>query len=88
MVGLDFVRPYGDVRATAQEVEQPHTEMTGKTLVNDFQSLQQVTHNATLRRRVKRFYTVIRRGSLCCSRSVACIITVTVTIEQRVDLGL
>jgi len=52
MIGLNADRADGDVRATTQQVEQPHTELARETFVDDLQRLQTFTNDAALGIRV------------------------------------
>lgn len=83
VVRLNANRPYGNVRATAQQVKQPHTEVARKTLVNDLQSLQTLTNDATLGIGVVGANIIFAR---CTRQRLAGI--VAVSIEQRINFGL
>ena len=48
VIRLNADRTDRDIRATTQQVEQPHTELTCKTFVNDLQRLQTFTNYAAL----------------------------------------
>ncbi len=48
VVGLNTNRPHGDVRAAAQQVKQPHTELAREAFVDNLQRLEALAHHATL----------------------------------------
>ncbi len=82
VIRLDFDRADGNVRAAAQQVEQPHAELPGKTFVDDFQRVQTLAHHAALGVRIVRLdlalFADYRFG----------FITRAVAVEQGVDLCL
>ncbi|MNP08949.1 hypothetical protein D3C76_1010360 [compost metagenome] len=83
MIRLNADRADGDIRATTQQVKQPHTELTGKTFVDDLQRLQALAHHATLGIRV-----IGANIRFAAQSRLRIIVLVAVAIKQRIDFRL
>ncbi len=83
MVRLNADGPDGYIWATAQQVEQPHTKMAGKALINDFQRLQTFAHNPSLGIRIVRTNVTFAANTGC-----RFVFDFAVTIQQRINFSL
>ena len=68
MIRFNFNTTDSDIRTAAQHVEQSHPELTGKTLVNNFQGLHTLADNAALGIRVIRTDFVLTFIECCVGR--------------------
>lgn len=83
MIRLDADRTDRDIRATTQQVKQPHTELTCKTFVNDLQRLQTFTYHATLG------IGIVRTNIIVAGETRLRVVTlIAVAVKQRVDFCL
>ena len=83
MVRLNADGPDGYIRATTQQVEQPHTKMAGKALINDFQRLQTFAHNPSLGIRIVRTNVTFAANTGC-----RFVFDFAVAIQQRINFSL
>ena len=83
VIRLNADRTHRNIRATTQQVKQPHTELTYKTFVNDLQRLQTFTYHATLGIRV-----IGTNIAIAANTRLRIITFIAVAVEQRIDFCL